>query len=69
LIDPCIPSDWKGFKAVRKFRGAVYEIEVVNPEGKSKGTREVTLDGKPYNSNLIPSFGDGKVHSVKVVIG
>lgn len=69
LIDPCIPTDWKGFKANRKFRGATYQIEVVNPDKKSKGIREVTIDGLPYKSNLIPVFGDGKKHKVKIVIG
>ena len=69
LIDPCIPSDWNGFKATRKFRGATYQIEVVNPNKKSKGFREVTVDGLPHKSNLIPVFGDGKEHSVKVVLG
>jgi len=69
LIDPCIPTDWKGFKATRKFRGATYQIEVVNPDQKSKGIKEVTIDGMPYKSNLIPAFGDGKEHKVKVVIG
>jgi cellobiose phosphorylase len=69
LIDPCIPSDWKSFRATRKFRGSTYSIEILNPGGKSKGTREVTLDGKPYNSNLIPVFADGKEHSVRVVLG
>ena len=69
LIDPCIPQDWKGFKAVRKFRGDTYLIEVINPDGKSKGIREITVDGKPATSNLIPVFGDGAEHSVKAVIG
>jgi cellobiose phosphorylase len=69
LIDPCIPTDWKGFKATRKFRGATYQIEVVNPDRKSKGIKEVTIDGMPYKSNLIPVFGDGKEHKVKVVMG
>ena len=69
LIDPCIPTDWKGFKATRKFRGATYSIEVVNPNKKSKGIREVTIDGMPHKSNLIPVFGDGKVHKVKIVLG
>jgi len=69
LIDPCIPTDWKGFKATRKFRGATYSIEVVNPDKKSKGIREVTIDGMPHKSNLIPVFGDGKVHKVKIVLG
>jgi cellobiose phosphorylase len=69
LVDPCIPTDWKGFKARRKFRGATYQIEVINPDGKSKGIKEVTIDGLPYKSNLIPIFGDGKEHKIKVVIG
>jgi cellobiose phosphorylase len=69
LIDPCIPSDWKSFRATRKFRGATYRIEIINPDGKSKGAKEVTVDGKPYNSNLIPIFTDGKEHLVKVLLG
>ena len=69
LIDPCIPTDWKGFKATRKFRGATYQIEVVNPDGKSKGIKDVTIDGLPHKSNLIPVFRDGKEHKVKVVMG
>jgi cellobiose phosphorylase len=69
LIDPCIPTDWKGFKATRKFRGATYQIEVVNPDRKSKGIKEVTIDGLPYKSNLIPVFGDGKDHKIKLVMG
>jgi cellobiose phosphorylase len=69
LIDPCIPTHWKGFKATRKFRGATYKIEVMNPDGKSKGVKTVTVDGAPCKSNLIPVFGDGKEHIVKVVLG
>ena len=68
-IDPCIPSDWKGFKAVRKFRGVVYEIEVVNPDRKSKGVKEIVIDGQKYGSNLIPVYKPGTVHKVKIVIG
>jgi cellobiose phosphorylase len=68
LIDPCIPSDWIGFRAMRKFRGAIYHIEVVNKGGKSKGVTEVMVDDKPYGSNLIPVFGAGTEHRVKIVI-
>ena len=25
-IDPCLPSDWEGYEAVRRFRGATYRI-------------------------------------------
>jgi len=69
LIDPCIPTDMKGFTITRKFRGATYNIEVANPNGTNKGVLEVIVDGKPNNSNLLPVFGDGKEHKVKVVLG
>jgi cellobiose phosphorylase len=69
LIDPCIPISWKGFKITRKFRGATYKIEVENPNGKSKGVVDVLVDGKLQKSNIIPVFGDGKEHIVRVVLG
>ena len=68
-IDPCIPAGWKGFKITRKFRGTTYQIEIRNPEGKSKGVKEIIIDGESQNSNLVPAFGDGKEHSVTVILG
>jgi len=67
-VDPCIPTGWKGFKITRKFRGATYRLEIQNPDGKSKGVKEIIVDGKPHTSNLIPLFGDGLMHTVKVVL-
>jgi cellobiose phosphorylase len=69
IIDPCIPDYWKGFKITRKFRGATYRIEVQNPNGKSKGVCEVIVDGRPQTASLIPVFGDGLEHTVKVIMG
>jgi len=69
IVDPCIPADWKGFKVTRKFRGTTYQIEVHNPDRKSKGVKEVVVDGKQQSSNLIPLFNDRSEHSVKVVLG
>jgi cellobiose phosphorylase len=69
LIDPCIPTSWKSFTITRKFRGATYRIEIQNPYGKSKGVKQVMVDGKPQASSLIPIFGDGQIHNVKVVLG
>jgi cellobiose phosphorylase len=68
-IDPCIPKDWKGFKVTRRFRGDTFYIEVLNPGGKSKGIKEMWVDGKSQSSNVIPVIGDGKEHKVKVVMG
>jgi cellobiose phosphorylase len=69
LVEPSIPARWPGFKVTRTFRGAVYEIEVDNPERVNSGVRSVMIDGQPHGSNLLPAFADGKAHSVKIVMG
>ncbi|WP_340111380.1 GH36-type glycosyl hydrolase domain-containing protein [Maribellus mangrovi] len=68
IIDPCIPASWKGFKVTRKFRGATYEIEVVNPKGVSKGVQQMLIDGELVEGNRIPVMADG-IHKVKVKLG
>jgi cellobiose phosphorylase len=69
LFDPCIPKDWKGFKVTRKFRGDTFCIEVLNPDGKSKGVKELWVDGVSQSSCVVPVLGDGSEHKVKVLIG
>lgn len=53
-IDPCIPREWPGFKATRKFRGRTVRIEVVNRSGKGFGATSLTVNGKTFDSNLVP---------------
>jgi cellobiose phosphorylase len=69
IINPCIPTNWENYKITRKFRGATYNIEIKNPDGKSQGVKEVIVDGRRQSSILIPIFGDGLVHVVEVVLG
>lgn len=68
-VDPCIPKEWDGFKVTRAYRGATYEITFTNPNHVSKGVSSVIVDGKAVDGNVLPVFGDGKVHSVEVVMG
>jgi cellobiose phosphorylase len=68
-IDPCIPTKWDGFKVSRKFRGYTLNIEVKNPNHISKGIKEITVDGKPIEGNLIPVLEKGKVYDVQVTMG
>lgn len=65
-INPAMPSCWKQAKVVRTFRGATYVIEIANPHGLQKGALEITVDGKPNPSNILPVFSDGRMHGVKV---
>ncbi|KUO72043.1 MAG: hypothetical protein APF77_18265, partial [Clostridia bacterium BRH_c25] len=62
-------SVWKGFKVRKHYRDAVYEIQVRNPEGISKGIKQVILDGQVFKGDIIPSFGDGKLHSIEILMG
>ena len=65
-VDPCIPAEWDGFEAVRRWRGAVYQIQVTNPDHVEKGVRKILVDGQEVRS--IPVFGEG-VHRVQVELG
>ena len=55
VIEPCIPSHWKGYTVRRKFRDAEYVIRVSNPEGHCKG------------SPLFVPYAPG-THEIEVVI-
>ncbi len=68
-IDPSIPTAWDGFKATRTFRGDIFDITVKNPDHVSKGVVSVTCDGVKVQGNVLPVFGDGKTHTVEVVLG
>jgi cellobiose phosphorylase len=69
LVDPCIPAEWKGFNLTRKFRGAVYEIKVTNPDKVQKGVKKLVIDGKEINGNIIPIMPAGKTYKVEVIMG
>jgi cellobiose phosphorylase len=68
-IDPCIPRAWKGFRATRAYRDAIYQIEVENPQRVCKGVRSVRVDGVEIAGSVLPVFGDGQVHHVGVTMG
>jgi len=67
-INPCIPHEWDGFKVTREFRGAVYDIAVVNPDHVSKGVKSVQVDGQAIEGSVLPIF-DGGAYQVHVVMG
>ncbi len=68
-IDPCLPRSWTRCRIVRPFRGATYDIEILNPRGLEKGAVALEVDGNPIQGNLIRPHGDGKLHTVRATIG
>ncbi len=69
IINPCIPDTWDEFTATRKFRGATYKITVKNPDHVEYGVKQVTVDGQVVEGNKVAVFGDGKEHTVEVIMG
>ena len=69
LINPCIPSKWDGFKMKRKFRGATYNIEVLNPNNVSKGVQKMIVNGDEIATNLVPILEKDKSPEIKVIMG
>ena len=66
-IDPCVPADWSEFRVSREFRGAKYEITVLNPDGVMKGVCKLYLDG--VETKQIPVCEAGSRHEVTVIMG
>ncbi len=67
VVDPCIPADWEGFRAIRRFRGAVYDIKVENPNHVCKGVREIYVDGE--KSEHIPILPANNQYNVLIIMG
>lgn len=66
-INPCIPGDWKQFSAVRKWRGATYNITVLNPDAVMKGVKGIKVNGE-----IVPEIRvlpEGTVNEIEVVLG
>ena len=68
-IDPCVPSALKGFIVSRRYRGALYEITVENPDGVQKGVRSVTMNGTAITGNVLPVQPAGARVAVTVRMG
>jgi len=66
-INPCIPSDWEGFKATRRFRGSLYHINVINGDQISKGVKEIYVNDEKVDSTYLP-YGESS-YNIKVVMG
>ena len=69
MVDPSIPKEWDGYTITRQYRGSTYQITVKNPNHISKGIAKITVDGKEITGNILPVYGDGKLHLVEVELG
>jgi N,N'-diacetylchitobiose phosphorylase len=68
-IDPCIPSSWEGFRATRRFRNRIIDIEVRNPTGVCRGVKSLTLNGNVLSDTLLPADQLDEQNRVEVLLG
>ncbi|MBQ6478989.1 MAG: hypothetical protein IJI44_06440 [Erysipelotrichaceae bacterium] len=53
-VDPCIPDRVREYKVNRLFRGTMYHITISNPNKAQKGVRQLIVDDKAVEGNVIP---------------
>ena len=73
VIDPCIPAAWPGFEMTLRYRGAVYDISIRNPDGVSRGVIAAQLDGETQPISLgrarLQLAADQGAHMIVVTMG
>jgi cyclic beta-1,2-glucan synthetase len=71
IVDPCVPTAWRGFEIVFRYRTTRYEIAVGNPNAVSRGVTYAELDGSalPGNPAQIDLTDDGAIHRLRIVLG
>jgi cellobiose phosphorylase len=68
-MDPCIPSDWDGFKFIYKKDRSTYIIEVENPNHVQKGVQKIFMDGEELEDNRIHFQNEQREHKIRVSLG
>ena len=62
-VSPCMPSEWDNITAERTFRGDRFNIEYIKT---GEAEKNIIVDGKKIEGNILPQFNDGKTHKVIV---
>ena len=66
-IEPCIPKDWNEYQIQYKYKGSIYNIKILNYEGKNKGVTKVILNGVEVE-NKIKLDGSRNVYNIEAIM-
>ena len=67
-IDPCLPTDWDGYEAVRRFRGATYRISIGKPVGVTGRLTSLLVDGRQVDGNVVAPAPEGSEVTIEGTI-
>jgi cellobiose phosphorylase len=59
-IDPCLPAEWPGFTAIRRFRRATYRITIRKDAGVTGRIRSLVVDGRDVEGNVVTPVAEGR---------
>ena len=66
-INPCIPKDWKEYFIRFKYGNSIYNIKVLNPNGKNTGVEKVLLDGEETENKFLLDK-KGKIFNIEIIM-
>ena len=66
-VSPCVPEDFGDFTLTRKYRDAVYTIDV-KTNGSQSGVKKLTVNGKEIEGTVIPYEAGVKEYKVEVIM-
>lgn len=61
-----LPEDWDGFRLQRRFRGAIYKIEVRRV--RADETLGCIVDGRSHGSDILPLAAPGTVQIIQILV-
>lgn len=64
-IEACIPKDWKEYKIRYKYKRSLYNIKVINNDGKNFGVKKIVVNNNEIQNEIILN-GDGNIFNVEV---
>ncbi len=67
-INPCISPDWKEYSIRYQYGNSIYNIRVINPNGKMQGISNFRIDGVENSEKKITLNKLGGVYNIEVEI-
>ena len=66
-LEPCIPKEWKEYTIQYKYGESIYNIKVLNPNGKNTGVSSVKINGEERENNIVLDKS-GKIYNIEVTM-
>ena len=67
-IAPCIPSKWKEYSMRYRFGTSIYNIKVLNPNGKVSEVEKFILNGSEIEEKAVKLKDDGGIYNIEIIM-